>query len=100
MNIINYSLPSSDLASRKLAIVERTKIENYIVNKNVLVKLDMDKVASISESYSDEFFGVLVKRYGASTVLSSINIINAKEHVLLSIAQVISRREKELPIAV
>jgi hypothetical protein len=99
MEIINYSLPSSDLASRKLAIIERNRIEELISNKNVLVNLDMNTVFSISESYSDELFGVLVIRYGADSVLNSIKVLNAKEHVLISIAQVIKRRTKELTVA-
>ncbi len=100
MKIIDYNLPSSDLASRKLAIIERSKIENHISNQDALIKLDMSNVASISESYSDELFGILVKRYGSEAVLNSINLLNAKEHVLLSIAQVINRRAKEFSIAV
>ena len=98
MKVINYSLPRSDLASRKLAIIERNKIESYI--KDVLIKLDMANISSISESYSDELFGVLVLRYGIDTVLNAINVNNAKKHVLLSIAQVMNRRSQELAVAV
>jgi len=100
MKIINYSLPSSDLASRKLAIKERNRIESHFSTKNALIKLDMNNVSSISESYSDELFGVLVIKYGAETVLNTIKLFNAKEHVLLSIAQVIKRRTQEFAIAV
>ena len=102
MGTINLSLPSSDLASRRLAIIERKKIEKYIQNKNAIVAIDMSNVSSISESYSDELFGVLVIRYGAQNVLNCLKLHNAKKHVLLSIAQVIKRRklEAEIPIAV
>tara|TARA_B110000196_G_scaffold216733_1_gene186106 strand:- start:350 stop:652 length:303 start_codon:yes stop_codon:yes gene_type:complete len=100
MKVINYSLPRSDLASRKLAIIERNKIESYISTKDVLIKLDMANISSISESYSDELFGVLVLRYGIDTVLNAINVNNAKKHVLLSIAQVMNRRSQELAVAV
>jgi len=99
MKIINYSLPSSDLASRKLAINERKKLENYIINKNTLIHLDMKNVASISESYSDELFGVLVMRHGTENVLGAVKLLNAKKHVLISIAQVIKRRSQELALA-
>jgi hypothetical protein len=98
MNIINYRLPSSDLASRKLAIIERNKIEQYISKGNSIIKIDMANISSISESYSDELFGVLVIRYGADKVLASLDLLNAKKHVLLSIAQVINRRAQEIEL--
>jgi hypothetical protein len=102
MTTINFSLKSSDLASRRLAIIERNKIEKYIKNNSAIVSIDMTHVSSISESYSDELFGVLVIRYGAQNVLNCLKLNNAKKHVLLSIAQVIKRRklETETPIAI
>lgn len=100
MERICFSLPSSDLASRRLAVIERKKIESYVANKSALVELDLSGVSSISESYSDELFGVLVVRYGVEHVLQSIKLYNAKKHVLLSIAQVIKRRQLESSMAV
>lgn len=100
MEKISFSLPSSDLASRRLAVIERKKIEHYIASGSVLVELDLSEVTSISESYSDELFGVLVIRYGAKSVLQAIKLQNAKKHVLLSIAQVIKRRQLELEFSV
>jgi len=96
MKSIIISLPSSDLASRKLAIVERNKIESYIVQRSIKVRLDLSNVASISESYSDELFGVLVLKHGASKVLENVQLEGAKRHVLFSIAKVINRRRAEL----
>ncbi|WP_158972627.1 STAS-like domain-containing protein [Paraglaciecola sp. L3A3] len=96
MKPIFISLPTSDLASRKLAIIERNKIEQYISKNSIKVHLDLTNVSSISESYSDELFGVLVLKHGATKVLESIQLEGAKRHVLFSIAKVINRRRAEL----
>lgn len=93
--IINYSIPSSDLASRKLAIKERKNIENYISDNKFLINLNMSNISSISESYSDELFGVLVLKFGSEKVFKSIKLVDAKPNVLLSIANVIQRRMKD-----
>lgn len=102
METISFSLPSSDLASRRLATIERKKIESYIANNSAVIKLDLSGVSSISESYSDELFGVLVIRYGAARVLQTVKLQNAQKHVLVSIAQVIKRRlqESEMQVAI
>lgn len=94
MNKIDIRLPGGDLASRRLAIDERHKIEGYIAN-NTTVFLDLSNVESISESYSDELFGILAAKNGVSNLLSHLKIENAKTSVLLSIATVIKRRSDQ-----
>ncbi|MGQ1214784.1 STAS-like domain-containing protein [Acinetobacter baumannii] len=47
---------------------------------------------SISESYADELFGMLVKEYGLETILNRMKIINGDDYLLGSIASVIQRR--------
>ncbi len=94
MKTINCKLPSGDLASRRLAIAERHKIETCLIS-NTLVYLDLSDVESISESYSDEIFGVLVKKYGIDAVLKLVRVQNASSSILKSIATVIKRRSIE-----
>lgn len=95
MRTINYKLPSGDLASRRLAITERHKLESYL-SSGEKVKLDLSEVLSLSESYSDEIFGVLVVKLGADAVLSGVKIENASPAILKSIAKVILRRSNEV----
>lgn len=89
-----YELPVGDLASRSRAIGERKKIEELLKeNKHILV--DCGEVLSISESYADEIFGVLVVQKGFDFLLENLTIVNARKHVLQSIASVIDRRNQE-----
>lgn len=92
MNINAFILPSGDLASRGLAIPYRLEIERLLNSNFNVIKLDLSNVASISESYADELFGILVKDFGLEQVLERMTIINADDYVLASIASVIERR--------
>lgn len=93
MNTNAIVLPSGDLASRGLAIPFRQQIEK-LISTNSIVELDLSKVQSISESYADELFGILVKEFGLEIILDRMKIINADDYVLDSIASVIERRSK------
>lgn len=95
MNKIAYKLPEGDLASRNQAIPQRHKIELLIQEGNS-VDLDLSGVFSISESYSDEIFGVLVVKFGVAKVLDQVKIRNASPSILRSIAKVIQRRSNEV----
>ncbi|HCT7709183.1 TPA: STAS-like domain-containing protein [Morganella morganii] len=95
MKKIVYKLPEGDLASRNQAIPQRHKIEHFIIKGNS-VDLDLSGVYSISESYSDEIFGVLVVKFGATKVLSQLKIRNTSPSILKSIAKVIQRRSNEV----
>ncbi|MFI8417713.1 STAS-like domain-containing protein [Serratia sp. NPDC078593] len=94
MTTVKIPLPSGDLASRRLAIAERQKIEFYL-NDKVRVEVDLKDVESISESYSDELFGVLVAKLGLGVVLELLQVSNANNSALKSIATVMQRRNHE-----
>ncbi len=94
MNKKIISINSSDLASRRTAALERKSLEEALIFGD-FVEVDLRQVNSISESYSDELFGVLVAKHGLSTFLNHVKILNAKENILKSIAIVIQRREVE-----
>lgn len=95
MDKIAYKLPDGDLASRSQAIPQRHKIEAFI-REGSSIDLDLSGVYSISESYSDEIFGVLVVKFGIKKVLSQVRILNASSSILKSIAKVIQRRSNEI----
>jgi hypothetical protein len=57
--------------------------------------IDLSDIESVSYSYSDELFGVIAATQGFDWLVEHVKIINAKEHVLRVIAEVISRRLKE-----
>lgn len=82
-------------ASRNQAIPQRHKIE-VLINEGNFVDLDLSGVYSISESYSDEIFGVLVVKFGVTKVLSRVKVRNASPSILKSIAKVIQRRSNEV----
>ncbi|HBQ5726335.1 TPA: STAS-like domain-containing protein [Klebsiella pneumoniae subsp. pneumoniae] len=95
MNRIAYKLPEGDLASRNQAIPQRHHIEVLIKSGNA-VDLDLSGVYSISESYSDEIFGVLVVKFGVTKILNQVKVRNASPSILKSIAKVIQRRSNEV----
>lgn len=91
--VLNYQLPKGFLASRALAIPHRNNIEQAFHSIEIMkIQIDLSEVESISESYADEIFGVLVAEFGYEDVLNKIQINNAKEYVLENIAIVIDRR--------
>ncbi|AUA81948.1 STAS-like domain-containing protein [Pseudomonas aeruginosa] len=86
-----YTFQRTDLASRTLAARERTAIDSRI-QADQRVVIDLRNVASISESFADELFGVLVLQRGLGDVTSRLKLINATESVLRSIAVAMQRR--------
>ncbi|KAB7676545.1 STAS-like domain-containing protein [Plesiomonas shigelloides] len=95
MDRIAYKFPAGDLASRTQAIPQRHQIE-ALLKTGETVDLDLSDVLSLSESYSDEIFGVLVVKFGVVQVLSQIKVRNASPSILRSIAKVIQRRGNEV----
>lgn len=91
--VLHYKLPRGFLASRNLAIPHRNHIETAFYDSSIMkVQIDLSNVESISESYADEIFGVLVHQYGFDKVLNTIQLVNANDFVMNNIAIVIDRR--------
>lgn len=89
--ITTFHFEESDLAARTSARYRRIEIEQTITeNKTVVV--DLANVLSVSESYADELFAVLVKKHGLEWFSNHIKLQNATKPVLLSIATAIRRR--------
>jgi hypothetical protein len=86
-----YTFQRTDLASRTLAAQERREIMAHLEDQPRFT-IDLQNVQSISESFADELFGVLVLEKGSSFVMARLRFINATESVLRSIAIAIKRR--------
>lgn len=90
-----FDLPAGDLASRKNAISVRESLKSLWINYSIVL-INCEKVESISESYADELFGVLVLQFGYENLISRLKIQAAKPQVLASIASVIKRRRTQM----
>ena len=87
-------LPGTDLASRQTAATVRYNVAGAVTSGNKVV-IDLSEIESVSYSYADELFGVIAATQGFDWLVEHVKIVNAKEHVLRVIAEVISRRLKE-----
>lgn len=88
------SLPGTDLASRYTAATVRYNVASAVSAGNRVV-IDLSEIESVSYSYADELFGVIAAAQGFDWLIEKVKIVNAREHVLRVIAEVISRRLKE-----
>lgn len=86
-----FHFDGSDLAARTSARYQRIQVEQAIASNKTIV-IDLANVLSVSESYADELFAVLVKKYGLEWFSSNIKLQHASKPVLLSIATAIRRR--------
>jgi len=86
-----YTFQHADLASRSLASRERSSLYQQLTERDQVV-IDLGEVESISESFADELFGVLVLERGFDFVVKHVKIINAADDVLRSIAIAMKRR--------
>jgi len=94
MTAVTIKFEGSDLSSRSAAAIQRHKIAKQI-SLDYHIVIDLSNVLSISHSYADELFGVLVEVYGVDKLLANIEFTQASEHILQNIASVIYLRLKE-----
>jgi hypothetical protein len=89
-----YLPDGSDLASRVSARNLRLKAEQSVAIGKVAI-IDLTNVLSISESYADELFAVLVEQHGLAWFSNNIKLLYQSpnsDHVLLTVATAIRRR--------
>jgi|SRR5690606_4007312 len=89
-----YIFDGTDLASRNLAAKQRREILSRMKGQQKFV-IDLRNVQSVSESFADELFGVMVLERGSKFVTSHVKIVNASDSVLRSIAIAIQRRSEQ-----
>ncbi len=68
---------------------------NALLCEGTVVRFNLDRVLTISSSYTDELFGVLVLEAGSVRVLNQSVLVNASDPVARTIAEVIVRRGLE-----
>ncbi|MDW0359012.1 STAS-like domain-containing protein [Halomonas venusta] len=90
MKTISFEYKGS-LANRVSAAQERRKIEEAVGQRQKVV-IDYSGVTSLSGSYADELFGILVKFYGADAVKTSIKVVGARTEVVRAIGLAIQNR--------
>jgi hypothetical protein len=87
-------LPGTDLALRQTAATVCHNVAGAVSSGNRVV-IDLSEIESVSYSYADELFGVIAATQGFDWLVEHMKLVNAREHVLRVIAEVISRRLKE-----
>ncbi len=83
----------TDLASRRSAAQLRHNVVSALKCGNKVI-FDLSGVVSISESYADELFGVLVLEYGIKDFFTVVSIRGASPNVLRRIADAIKERSE------
>lgn len=94
----NFYIDETDLASRRSAAALRAEIEAHLLNGCATV--DLSGVESVSESYADELFGVLVAHYSLPWVFSRLQVVGARPAVIKTITQALRYRlEQGAPVS-
>lgn len=91
MNTIEVCPVGTDLASRKSAALLRHEIE-AILDSGDRVEMNLSHIESISESYADELFGVLVLDRGLAAFSAGLLLRGASNSVLRRVAGAIKER--------
>lgn len=85
-----FHLTETDLASRRSAANLRSEVEACLLAGEAV--LDFSVVLSVSESYADEFFGVLVDHYSLPWVFSRLKVVGVNPAAVKTITQAIRYR--------
>lgn len=83
---MKIKLESTDLSSRSRAAILRDKVSSHVAIGGQ-VEFNIESVISMSMSYADELFGILVKDFGIDIITSRISVIQARESVLQMISE-------------
>ncbi len=97
MNEFHYTIAETDLASRQAGARARGFIEERcLAGERVIVYLGA--VLSVSESFADELFGVLVARHGLEWFAEHVGLRDASPTSLRAIIEAIrSRLQSQFP---
>src|SRR5690606_11891243 len=87
-------LPAGDLTGRRAAVPVRLQTQALIA-AGTTVRFNLGAVLSLSDSYADELFGVLVLEFGLVRALDHIVLVNASDAVVRVIAEAVARRSQE-----
>lgn len=90
MNDSNFILRDTALASRFSAGALRARVEAALLQGRA--RLDLSVVESVSESWADELFGVLVAAYSLPWVFERLELVGVRQDVAQTIASAIRYR--------
>lgn len=91
MNETDITIVETDLASRQAGARARALVEKHgLAGERVIIHLGA--VLSISESYADELFGVLVARHGLEWFANHVGFRDASPTSLRAIIEAIRNR--------
>ena len=85
------TVPETDLGSRHAAAKFRLRVEEHALLGEKVV-IDLGAVLSISESYADELFGVIVARRGLEWLADHVVFIRTDPAVFHAIVTAIRQR--------
>lgn len=99
MNTTTISFATSGLASRDSAIIKRNEVMHE-VEKGYHVIIDFTNVESLSNSYADELFGILFKKFGIEWLRKNLTVKFKNEFLRKTILDAIEyRKSKDLQTA-
>ncbi|HRI55700.1 MAG TPA: DUF4325 domain-containing protein [Anaerolineae bacterium] len=84
-------LSGGDLASRLAARQIREEAIGYLYSGQI-VTFDLSEIESMSASYADELFAVLVEELGFEQFVRGVRLKRARQSVLITIAIAIRER--------
>lgn len=85
----------TDISSRRTASMLRRELVTRIQKGQVRATIDFDGVESVSDSFLDELFGVIVRDLGKQWFRDYIKLINVQPDDRSSILQVVALRLEE-----
>jgi hypothetical protein len=88
--IIKFNELGSTMGSRSMAERMRSKIENLLEEGNIVV-FDFGGVRNVSNSFADECFGLLVRKYGTEKIKANTKFIDISIVVQTSINYAINQ---------
>jgi len=91
-NTTEIKLPCGDLASRHSASVIRRQAECAFTEGASTITFDLSVVSSLSDSFADELFGVLLTRLGVEGFIRHVFVRASEDHIVLSIARALRNR--------
>ncbi len=91
---VTISFENNDLASRSTAAVKRSQAMSLLANGGV-VNFEFENVESISASYADELFGILVQAYGLEAISTQVRLLNCSDYCAKEIAEAMFRRSEK-----
>lgn len=97
MNTI-ISFENNDLASRSTAAVKRAQVMSLLTSGET-VSFEFQNVESVSASYADELFGILVQTFSIELISTKVRLLNCNDYCAKEVAEAMFRRSEKPKVA-